>query len=422
MGDLVSAGRSPSNSIYLPLYSYTQTQTHQLFPPTLNHSRVSIRLKRDISIAMMRHIRVVEWRSVYDSDDIDFPDWEHAAGGNHQQAPTRQPQTRLPAFTDGDFPRLSNATSREVPVPEGFWPNETWSDVARFDRFRKFRNLPLEIRLQIFSEYIQEWLISISFLLTRTPVRFFCGKDVCFDIDRVTDRWNYADKVDIKYPWFLPPICFASKDLYFEATPVLISHIMLLLNHARAHTWLNNFLNKFTVEDNEIGFNSVRSLTFDLFHECHGLMKSFMARKNHMQLVQRCPGLTFLKLSLDITHLVTLYDLWDYPTVVNNLQDAAKDIKKIVKHWRLEDLFECRCLRKLVLGVCLVGSEHEWENSDPDTYMQDASIWNRGNHLREWIRSEFWTRQRQAVDVKIQYLMGPYYHFKMALVSSTNFC
>jgi hypothetical protein len=346
----------------------------------------------------MQHIRVIAWESLYGNNEPNSPRWEYSPYFNDESEIT--PQGHLPAIMIENFPPLLKKDQQGTKVPPGLWPGrwpgETWSDVARFDRFRKLRKLAFEIRQQVISDCIDNWRYSTD-RGSAMDVGFSMGRVLNVDHYRKNFRHDDHYPMSTEYPCFLPPICLASKQLYLEATPVFIAGFEWELQSAGANRWLTEFLSNFTVHEKEVGFDSVRSIRFSNFDWFPGMQT--LGQNMDMQLIKRCRGLKYLKLAFEIDCMVNPRYFRDVSALEDDTEHDMRDINEIVEYYGLDDIFECRSIKKLDL----VGFGKSYDGE-----VEENTAENRLVELAQWIREGFWQRRGQVLEVEVKWPAWPF--------------
>jgi hypothetical protein len=286
------------------------------------------------------------------------------ADAPHNYETEQAPQVPPPALTEEDFPALSKDKvhhNHSPLVPA----NQTWADIASFDRFSRWDALPFDI---------QELVIYYQMHSSG-----YIGNEL--DIDEW--RQDCGGAMSTTMPPFLPPICFTSKQMLSDAVPVYIAGVEWKVRSMRANLWLTEFLTNLTVEANgltdEVGFKSLRDIHFSSFHRFAGV--EALGRNLDMELMKRCSGLKTLILTFHVS--VMLKTELEPESIVN-----VKDIREIVDMYGLGDIFLCRSLKKFKIdGITRTG------------YRKDAE--DRMVDLANWVRDEFLQRWNQVVEVDV---------------------
>jgi hypothetical protein len=172
----------------------------------------------------------------------------------------------------------------------------------------------------------------------------------CLDKNLDVDVWHASDdsvrsiQNDHHPPWFLPKICYVSEELYLEAMPLYISMVRLIIRNDFVYhsAWLLQVLDKFTIVNNKIGFDSVRHLSFLVSRS----RPCFGNAGPAMELISLCQGLRYLEFPNDVKDMMK----------VDNSSDSQrwvpKSVAEVVGFHGLETLFNCRKLEKLHIKFC----------------------------------------------------------------------
>lgn len=300
--------------------------------------------------------------------------WNHR---NEHQVPEQASQD-APALTEENFPGLPSSTQSVIPRPHP--SGSHWAEIVSSGRRFTFYNaFPLEIRQLVAEHYMH------------------AGNYTTGEID--VDGWRYKSPdsaMSTRFPRFLPPLCYASKQTFTEAALVVISDADWKIRSVKANEWLTEFLNTFTVPGkdsligDEIGFRALRRIHFSSFHRFRGVRE--MGRNLDFELMKRCTGLK----ELTLTFHVSVTHWWH----AGEGEEILRSVEEIVDFYGLEDIFQCRSLRKFKIDA--ITRVDYWTEAE-----------ERLEDVGSWVRDGFLKRFNQVVDVELKwrthsYRVGPY--------------
>lgn len=277
-------------------------------------------------------------------------------------------------ITDEDFPTLPKTT--KCSTLAGFHmlknrarpdvPNAWFQPIQRVDRFPRWNELTYEIRQQIIR------------------YQLYISDEIPREVDIVSWLEDCGPNPSTKQPHFLPLICFASKQMFAEATAVFIEEVEWKIRSAAANNFLRNFLEGLTTEVNgkkdEVGFKSLRNIYlssfehFATFHRFPGI--ETIGQHMEPPLIKRFTGLKHLTLTFHASFMENRAEPMDEETGFFPL----KDVEKIVKFYGIEDIFKCRNLETFTVD----GITSENYSSYADDRMADVANWVRVGFLRQW--------------------------------------
>jgi hypothetical protein len=214
--------------------------------------------------------------------------------------------------------KMTYQTKGELTVSAASTGKSTARVAASDSGFPQYDRLPYELRELILYHYID----------------VFCRRYA-----HVQFTYEWAAKHPERNYQELPPICRVSEQLYHEATPIFISRHCWEIETTDTCLWMIGFLDEFTVDNMEIGFNSVRAFDFAyLFNTFHDYREN---ENPYMNLIGRCSGLRYLTIgSIDVGHVMK-----SHPEDSGKL--ILKDVEELINYYGLENIFKCRNLKEI---------------------------------------------------------------------------
>lgn len=271
----------------------------------------------------------------------------------------QNPTPRKPAqeFSTKDFPPF--ATNSFPWKPAAAKNTRTYADVLKngANNFRGLYNqLPLEIR-EIILEHAMR-----------------AGGHLDKKVDVEECRMQSTNTI---HPVFLPAVCWASKAMYAEATPVFIRYRTWIIRSKEANEFFTAFLENIP-EDK--GFKAVKHMWFTSFHWFPGVPR--VGRSLDIKLMARCTGLNRVKFTFHVQKMTKR------ASTEQGYLLELKNIDELVEFYGLDEIFDVKDLRHLTLDGIKNNSVSMNCNGDPQQRVQE---------LGDWIRDGFRKRNNQEV-------------------------
>jgi len=273
-----------------------------------------------------------------------------------------QPINKSINHGEEEFPPLMSTISIKTirPAPKPGMARK-WNDVVRevvptavtFDLMR----LPLELREKVYEEVMRNEQV----------------------LDKIMWLTRYTNNNTI-FPSFLPMVCFASKGVLEEATPVYIRNTEFVVNSITTNRFLTAFL-----ESVPNRYDGVKRLSFPWFDCFPGMDEEDIDRNLDLELMARCGALNFV----DITfHFKRLRRCGGYDEVL----PEPKSVPELVTYYNFEQIFDSKNLRKITWD----GIWSYWAENNTNGSLRDSLV-----ELAKWVETEFLLRNNQKIHTEV---------------------